>query len=66
MNISYVLRIRPESVAGGRLRGEIEAVTTGQRFAVRSFEQLKAIILETLDSESDAAWDVLSRQEAEL
>jgi hypothetical protein len=36
MFVSYVLRVRPEGLKDGRLTGEVEAVATGQRFAVRS------------------------------
>ena len=66
MFISYVLRLRPESVAGGRFLGEVEAVTTGQRFAVGSFDQLIAVVLETIVGEREAAWDVRSRQAVDL
>jgi hypothetical protein len=51
MFVSYVLRVRPEGVRDGRFAGEIEAVATGQRFAVRSIEQLVAFVLETVDEE---------------
>lgn len=47
MFVSYVLRVRPEGLSEGRITGEVEAVATGQRFAVRSVEELAAFVLET-------------------
>jgi len=51
MFVSYVLRVRPEGVRDGRFSGEVEAVATGQRFAVRSVEELVAFVLETVGEE---------------
>jgi hypothetical protein len=51
MFVSYVLRVRPEGVRDGRFAGEIEAVATGQRFAVRSVDELVAFVLETVGEE---------------
>jgi hypothetical protein len=51
MFVSYVLRVRPEGVTDGRFAGEIEAVATGQRFAVRSIDELVAFVLETVGDE---------------
>jgi len=51
MFVSYVLRVRPEGVREGRFAGEIEAVATGQRFAVRSIDELVAFVLETVREE---------------
>jgi hypothetical protein len=51
MFVSYVLRVRPEGVREGHFAGEIEAVATGQRFAVRSVDELVAFVLETVGEE---------------
>jgi hypothetical protein len=51
MFVSYVLRVRPEGLGDGRFSGEVEAVATGQRFAVRSVEELVAFVLETVGEE---------------
>ncbi|HXW39477.1 MAG TPA: hypothetical protein VEJ44_07265 [Acidimicrobiales bacterium] len=51
MFVSYVLRVRPESLKDGRFAGEVEAVATGQRFAVRSADELLAFVLETAAEE---------------
>ena len=51
MFVSYVLRVRPQGVRGGRFSGEVEAVATGQRFAIRSVEELVAVVLETVGEE---------------
>jgi hypothetical protein len=51
MFVSYVLRVRPESLKDGRFAGEVEAVATGQRFAVRSTDELLAFVLETAGEE---------------
>lgn len=48
MLISYVLRLRPDSLAKGRFVGEIEAVTTRERSSVRSVDQVAAFILGTV------------------
>jgi hypothetical protein len=50
--VSYVLRVRPDRVSKRRFSGEVEAVATGQRFAVRSLEELLAVVLETVGEES--------------
>jgi hypothetical protein len=50
--VSYVLRVRPDRVGYGRFSGEVEAVATGQRFAVRSLDELIAVVLETVGEES--------------
>lgn len=47
MLISYVLRLRPDALADGRFLGEIEAVTTRQRHAIRTVDQVEAFILQT-------------------
>ena len=52
MIVSYVLRVRPDRVSNGRFSGEVEAVATGQRFAVRSLDELLAVVLETVGEES--------------
>lgn len=49
--VSYVLRVRPDRLSDGRFRGEVEAVATGQRFSVRSLDELLAIVLETVQDE---------------
>jgi hypothetical protein len=51
MVISYVLRVRPESLDEGRIVGEVEAVASGQRSAVRSIEQVLAFLVETAEDE---------------
>lgn len=51
MFVSYVLRVRPEGVREGRFSGEVEAVATGQRFVVRSVDELVAFVLETVGEE---------------
>ncbi|MHB1583256.1 MAG: hypothetical protein ACYCU7_08385 [Acidimicrobiales bacterium] len=51
MVISYVLRVRPESLDEGRVVGEVEAVASGQRYAVRSIEQVLAFLVETAEDE---------------
>jgi hypothetical protein len=51
MFVSYVLRVRPEGLREGRFSGEVEAVATGQRFAVRSIEELVAFVHETVGEE---------------
>ncbi|HXQ18566.1 MAG TPA: hypothetical protein VN781_02955 [Acidimicrobiales bacterium] len=63
MFVSYVLRVRPESVSNERFVGEVEAVGTGQRYAVRSFDQVLAFVLETMRDEVDLTRDALSVQE---
>ena len=65
MFVSYVLRVRPESLREGRFTGEVEAVATGQRYAVRSLDQLLAFVLETMDEEMTLARTARSGQEAE-
>jgi len=62
MFVSYVLRLRPESVRDGRFVGEVEAVATGHRFAIRSLEQLAAFIRETVSEEVLAGANASSRQ----
>ncbi len=51
MFISYVIRLRADELDRGRVAGEIEGVASGQRFKVRSVEQLIAFIMETRSSE---------------
>lgn len=51
MVISYVLRLRPESLGEGRVVGEVEAVASGQRYAVRSIEQVLAFLIGTAEDE---------------
>jgi len=55
MVISYVLRLRPDALAGGRFVGEIEAVTSRQRASIRTVEQMSAFILATLPGQVTAA-----------
>lgn len=52
MVISYVLRVRPESLDEGRVVGEVEAVASGQRSAVRSIGQVLAFLVETAEDEA--------------
>lgn len=66
MFVSYVLRVRPESLSNERFVGEVEAVGTGQRYAVRSFDQVLAFVLETMRDEVDLTRDALSVQEEDL
>jgi hypothetical protein len=65
MFVSYVLRVRPESLREGRFTGEVEAVATGQRYAVRSLDQLLSFVLETMGEETVLARSARSGQEAE-
>jgi hypothetical protein len=65
MFVSYVLRVRPESLRDGRFAGEVEAVATGQRFAVRSADELLAFVLETAGEEMAHSRTVRSGQEAD-
>jgi hypothetical protein len=65
MFVSYVLRVRPEGLKEGRLTGEVEAVATGQRFAVRSVDELMAFVLETVGEEMVLARSARSGQEPE-
>jgi hypothetical protein len=51
MVISYVLRLRPESLGEGRVVGEVEAVASGQRHAVRSIDQVLAFLFRTAEDE---------------
>ncbi|MDA8400681.1 MAG: hypothetical protein M0008_11685 [Actinomycetota bacterium] len=52
MLISYVLRLRADELALGHVVGEVEAVASGQRFVVRSMEQMMAFLMETCQGES--------------
>jgi hypothetical protein len=65
MFVSYVLRVRPESLREGRFTGEVEAVATGQRYAVRSLDELLSFVLETMGEEQALARNARSGQEAE-
>ena len=65
MFVSYVLRVRPESLKDGRFTGEVEAVATGQRYAVRSLDELLAFVLETMGEEMTLSRAARSGQEAE-
>jgi hypothetical protein len=65
MFVSYVLRVRPDTLRDGRFSGEVEAVATGQRYAVRSLDQLLSFVLETMDEEIVLARDARSGQEAQ-
>jgi hypothetical protein len=65
MFVSYVLRVRPESLREGRFTGEVEAVATSQRYAVRSLDELLAFVLETMDEEMTLARTARSGQETE-
>jgi len=55
MFVSYVLRLRPEVLSEGRLAGEVEAVATGERFPVRSLDQIMAFVLDTADGQAETA-----------
>jgi len=63
MFVSYVLRVRPEGLGDGRFAGEVEAVATGQRFAVRSVDELVAVVLETVGEEMALARSGRSEQD---
>jgi hypothetical protein len=65
MFVSYVLRVRPEGLRDGRLTGEVEAVATGQRFAVRSVAELMAFVRETVGEEMVLARTARSGNEAQ-
>ena len=47
MLISYVLRLRSDELAAGRVVGEVEAVANGHRFVVRSLDQLLAFLIDS-------------------
>jgi hypothetical protein len=66
MFVSYVLRVRPENLSKDRFVGEVEAVGTGQRYAVRSFDQVVAFVLETMRDEVDLTRDALAVQQEDL
>ncbi|MGH8988816.1 MAG: hypothetical protein ACRDXC_09515 [Acidimicrobiales bacterium] len=51
MVISYVLRLRPDSLADGSFVGEIEAVSSQERTRIRTLEQMTTFILSTLESQ---------------
>ncbi len=65
MFVSYVLRVRPEGLKEGRFAGEVEAVVTGQRFAMRSVDELLAIVLETAGEEAAVLKTARSKRAAE-
>ncbi len=52
MFVSYVLRVRPDGLLDGQFKGVVEAVATGQRYAVRSVDELLAFVLETAGDEA--------------
>jgi hypothetical protein len=60
-----IRHFRPESLREGRFTGEVEAVATGQRHAVRSLDQLLSFVLETMGEETVLARSARSGQEAE-
>ena len=64
MFVSYVLRVRPQGLKEGRFTGEVEAVATGQRFTVRSVDELMAVVLETVGEEVALSRTARSGQEA--
>jgi hypothetical protein len=51
MMISYVLRLRPTRIREGEFVGEVEAVTSGRRFPIRSLEQMVSFVLTTMEDE---------------
>jgi hypothetical protein len=63
MFVSYVLRLRPDSLGHGRFAGEVEAVATGQRYSVRSLEQVMEFVLDTMDDEVALGQRARSEQE---
>jgi hypothetical protein len=66
MFVSYVLRVRPESLSKRRFVGEVEAVGSGQRYAVRSFDEVMSFVLETLPDEVDLTRDALAVRAEDL
>lgn len=54
MVISYVLRLRPDTLADGRFVGEVEAVTSRQRRRISTIDQMAAFILSTMVSQVSA------------
>jgi hypothetical protein len=48
---SYVLRLVPEELADGRLVGDIEVVSTGERRAVHGLDELLSFCVETYQTE---------------
>lgn len=45
MLVSYVVRLVTEALEEGRVAGEVQSVTTGERQAVRDSEELIAVLL---------------------
>ena len=44
--VSFVLRLRSKELAEGRITGEMEAVTTGERRAIRSIDEVNTFCTE--------------------
>lgn len=61
MVISYVLRLRSDALDEGSFSGELEAVTTRERIAVSSFEQIADFIFATAASQVRAGEDARRR-----
>lgn len=53
MSISYIIRLRPDALSEGRFVGEVEAVSSTERRAVRTLDQIAAFILETRQHQAD-------------
>ena len=56
MVISYVVRLRPDALADGLFVGEIEAVTSQDRRAIRTVEQMTEFILATMPAQVGDAY----------
>ncbi|HEX5268587.1 MAG TPA: hypothetical protein VFW24_17615 [Acidimicrobiales bacterium] len=57
MLVSYVLRLVPDQLSGGRLVGEVEAVNTGERRAIHGADELLGFCTESYrEAQSAARW----------
>lgn len=45
MLVSYILRLAPDALDDGRICGEVQFVTTGERHIVRTGDELIALLL---------------------
>jgi hypothetical protein len=50
MSVAVMLRLAPEALAEGRLAGEAELVTTGERTLVASAEQLVSFLSSRIEA----------------
>lgn len=57
VHISYIVRLRPDALRQRGFTGEIEAVTSGNRHAFGSIDQVVSFVLETMDDEMSGIRD---------